>query len=43
VREYEGWVHNVALIKCTLGSGKTKGGWNFGREGTGGQMGNKGS
>ncbi len=43
MREYKGWVRNVALIKCTLGPGKPKGGWNFGREGTGGQMGNKGS
>jgi hypothetical protein len=43
VREYKGWVRNVALIKRTLGPGKPKGGWNFGREGTGGQMGNKGS
>jgi hypothetical protein len=43
VREYKGWVRNVALIKCTLGPGKPKEGWNFGREGTGGQMGNKGS
>jgi hypothetical protein len=43
VRVYKGWVRNVALIKCTLGPGKSKEGWNFGREGTGGQMGNKGS
>jgi hypothetical protein len=43
VREYKGWVRNVALIKCTLGPGKPNKGWNFGREGTGGQMGNKGS
>ncbi len=25
VREYKGWVRNVALIKCTLGPGKPKG------------------
>jgi hypothetical protein len=43
VREYEGWVRNVALIKYTLGPGKPKKGWNFGREGTGSQVGNKGS
>jgi hypothetical protein len=24
VREHEGWVRNVALIKCTLGPGKPK-------------------
>jgi hypothetical protein len=35
VREHEGWVRNVALIKCTLGPGKPKKGWNFGGEGTG--------
>jgi hypothetical protein len=43
VREYEGWVRNVALIKCTLGPGKTQGGLEFGREGTGSRLGNKGS
>ncbi len=30
-----GRVCNGAVIKCTLGLGKPKGGWNFGREGTG--------
>ncbi len=29
VREHEGWVRNVALIKCTLGPGKTQGGLGF--------------
>jgi hypothetical protein len=43
VREHEGWVRNIALIKCTLGPGKPKRGWDSGGEGTGGQMGNKGS
>jgi hypothetical protein len=43
VRDHKGMGCNVALIKCTLGPGKPKGGWNFGREGTGGQMGNRGS
>ncbi len=43
VCDHEGLGCNVALIKCTLGSGKPKGGWDFGREGTGGQMGNRGS
>ncbi len=43
VREYKGWVRNVALIKCTFGPGKPKEGWDFGREGIGGQVGNKGS
>ncbi len=35
VREYKGWVRNVALIKCILDPGKPKRGWNSGREGTG--------
>jgi hypothetical protein len=43
VRDHKGLGCNIALIKCTLDSGKPKGGWNFGREGTGGQMGNRGS
>jgi hypothetical protein len=43
VRDHKGLGCNVALIKCTLGPGKPKGGWDFGREGTRGQMGNKGS
>ncbi len=42
MREYKGWVRNVALIKCTLGPGKPKGGWKFGREGTGGPDGEQG-
>jgi hypothetical protein len=29
VREHEGWVRNVALIKCILGPGKPKGGLEF--------------
>ncbi len=29
VREHEGWVRNVALIKCTLSPGKPKRGWNL--------------
>ncbi len=33
---------NGALIKCTLGLGKPKGGWNFGREGTGARWGTRG-
>jgi hypothetical protein len=43
VRDHKGLGCNVALFKCTLDSGKPKGGWDFGREGTGGQMGNRGS
>jgi hypothetical protein len=43
VRDHKGLCCNVALIKCTLDSGKPKGGWDFGREGSGGQMGNRGS
>ncbi len=35
VREYEGWVRNVALIKCILDPGKPKRGWNSGGKGTG--------
>jgi hypothetical protein len=35
VRDLVGRVCNVVLIKCTLDLGKPKGGWNFGREGTG--------
>jgi hypothetical protein len=42
VRDPEGWVCNVALIKIHVGSGKPKGGWDFGREGTRGQWGTKG-
>jgi hypothetical protein len=38
----EGWVCDVALIEYTLGPGKPKGGWDFGREGTRGQWGTKG-
>ncbi len=37
----EGWVCDVALIKCTLSPGKSKRGWDFGREGTMGQWGTK--
>ncbi len=37
-----GRVCNGALIKCTLGLGKPKGGWNFGREGTRGPGGEQG-
>ncbi len=43
VRDQKGLGCNVALIKCTLDSGKPKGGWDFGREGTGGHVGNRGS
>jgi hypothetical protein len=43
VHDHKGLGCNVALIKCTLGPGKPNGGWDFGREGTRGQMGNKGS
>ncbi len=32
-----------ALIRCTLGPGKSKKGWDFGGEGTKGAMGDKGS
>ncbi len=38
----EGWVCDVALIEYTLGPGKPKKGWDFGREGTRGQWGTKG-
>jgi hypothetical protein len=38
----EGWVCDVALIEYTLGPGKPKKGWDFGREGTRGQRGTKG-
>jgi hypothetical protein len=38
----EGWVCDVALIECTLSPGKSKKGWDFGREGTRGQWGTKG-
>jgi hypothetical protein len=38
----EGWVCDVALIECTLSPGKSKRGWDFGSEGTGGQWGTKG-
>ncbi len=34
VRELMGWVRNVVLIKCIFGSGKPKGGRDFGWEGT---------
>jgi hypothetical protein len=33
---------DVALIKCTLSSGKPRKGWEFGREGTREQWGTKG-
>ncbi len=33
----------MRLIKCTLGSGKPREGWEFGGEGTKGAMGDKGS
>jgi hypothetical protein len=33
VRELMGWVRNVVLIKCIFGSGKPKGGRDFGWEG----------
>jgi hypothetical protein len=36
VRDQKGLGCNVALIRCTLDLGKPKGGWDFGREGTGG-------
>jgi hypothetical protein len=42
VREHKGWVRNVALIKCTLGPGKPKKGWNFGGDGTGARWGTRG-
>jgi hypothetical protein len=38
----EGWVCDVALIEYTLGPGKPKKGWGFGKEGTRGQWGTKG-
>jgi hypothetical protein len=38
----KGWVCDVALIGCTLSPGKSKRGWDFGREGTRGQWGTKG-
>ncbi len=34
VRELVGWVRNVVLIECIFGSGKPKGGRDFGWEGT---------
>ncbi len=34
VCELMGWVRNVVLIKCIFGSGKPRGGWDFGWEGT---------
>ncbi len=37
----EDWVCDVALIECTLSPGKSKRGWDFGREGTRGQWGTK--
>ncbi len=43
MREYEGWVRNVVLIKYILDPGKPKKGWDSGREGAGGQVRNKGS
>ncbi len=43
VRDQKGLGLNVALIKCTLDSGKPKGGRDFRRKGAGGQVGNKGS
>jgi hypothetical protein len=42
VREYEGWVRNVTLIKCILDPGKPKRGWNSGEEGTGARWGTRG-
>jgi hypothetical protein len=42
VREHQGWVCNVVLIKCTLGPGKTQEGWDFGGEGTGARWGTRG-
>jgi hypothetical protein len=42
VREHEGWVRNVALIKCTSGPGKPRRGWNFGGEGTRARWGTRG-
>jgi hypothetical protein len=42
VHDHKGLGCNVALIKCTLDSGKPKGGWDFGREGTGGPDGEQG-
>ncbi len=38
----EGRVCDVALIKCTLSSGKPKGDWDFGGEGARGQRGRGG-
>ncbi len=37
----EDWVCDVALIECTLSPGKSKRGWDSGREGTRGQWGTK--
>ncbi len=42
MREYEGWVRNVALIKCILDPGKPKRGLEFWRGGYRGQMGEQG-
>ncbi len=42
MREYEGWVRNVALIKSILDPGKPKRGWNSGGEGTGARWGTRG-
>jgi hypothetical protein len=37
-----GWVRNVVLIKCIFGSGKPRGGRDFGWEGTRARLGNRG-
>ncbi len=42
VHELMGWVHNVVLIKCIFGSGKPKGGRDFGWEGTWARWGYRG-
>ncbi len=42
MREHKGWVRNVALIKCTLGPGKPKKGFEFWRGGYRGPDGEQG-
>ncbi len=42
MREYEGWVRNVALIKFTLGPEKTQGGLEFWKGGYRGPDGEQG-
>ncbi len=42
VRESEGRVRNVVLIKCILDLGKPKRGWDFGWEGAGARWGTRG-